>query len=345
MTDAAVIARRLADCAHAVCAHYLPNGRKQGRYWIAGDIDDTKGQSLFVRLSGTGSGKGAAGKWTDAATGQHGDLLDLIALRLRHRRLSETLDEARRFLAMPETPPSTALPKPHRSQAAPRLFNASRPLTGSPAELYLRRRGITFQAPPPWLRFHPTCYYRDNDTAPLEHWPALIAGVTDLSGTLTGIQRTWLTRNGLSKAPIANPRRALGHLLGNGVRLQPSDHMLVVAEGLETALSLRAAIPTLPLLAALSASHLAAITLPPSVLRLYIASDNDPQGHAAARRLSHRAANASVEAFRLLSVENDWNDDLLRFGLAAVRAAILAQLTPADAARFECSDLISSEHA
>lgn len=345
MTDAAVLARKLADCAHAVCAHYLPNGRKQGRYWIAGDVDDTKGQSLFVRLSGTGSGKGAAGKWTDAATGQHGDLLDLIALRLRHRRLSETLDEARRFLAMPETQPLLSLPRPHRSHAAPRLFSASGPLAGSLAELYLSRRGITFQAPPPWLRFHPTCYYRDNDTAPFQHWPALIAGVTDLSGTLTGIQRTWLTRDGLCKAPVANPRRALGHLLGNGVRLQPSDHMLVVAEGLETALSLRAAIPALPLLAALSASHLAAITFPPSLLRLYIASDNDAQGHAAARRLSHRAANASVEAFRLLSVEKDWNDDLLTFGLAAVRAAILAQLTQADAARFQSAGLTTNEQA
>ena len=32
---------------------------------------------MFVRLTGP-AGKGAAGKWTDAATGEHGDLLDLI---------------------------------------------------------------------------------------------------------------------------------------------------------------------------------------------------------------------------------------------------------------------------
>ena len=33
---------------------------------------------MFVRLNGPASGKGAAGKWTDAATGEHGDLLDVI---------------------------------------------------------------------------------------------------------------------------------------------------------------------------------------------------------------------------------------------------------------------------
>ena len=33
---------------------------------------------MFVRLTGPETGKGAAGKWTDSATGEHGDLLDVI---------------------------------------------------------------------------------------------------------------------------------------------------------------------------------------------------------------------------------------------------------------------------
>jgi hypothetical protein len=78
-------------------------------------------------------------------------------------------------------------------------------------------------------------------------------------------------------------------------------------------------------------------------VRLYIASDNDPQGHAAARQLSYRAAHASVEAFRLLSTHKDWNDDLLAFGVATVRASVLAQLSPADTARFAPFDLISPQ--
>ncbi|MEO0828845.1 MAG: DNA primase, partial [Pseudomonadota bacterium] len=73
-SPAADIARRLAEDAEAVCRHYLTNGRKQGRYWIVGDVQNTPGRSLYVRLTGPTSGPGAAGKWTDSATGQHGDL-------------------------------------------------------------------------------------------------------------------------------------------------------------------------------------------------------------------------------------------------------------------------------
>ena len=59
------LARRLAAQAEAVCRHYLPNGRREGRYWMVGDIHNTPGRSLFVRLHGLEGGKGPAGKWTD----------------------------------------------------------------------------------------------------------------------------------------------------------------------------------------------------------------------------------------------------------------------------------------
>jgi len=62
---AADLARRLARSAEAVCRHYLSNGHREGRYWLVGDVANTRGRSLFVRLSGPDHGKGAAGKWTD----------------------------------------------------------------------------------------------------------------------------------------------------------------------------------------------------------------------------------------------------------------------------------------
>ena len=74
--DASELARRLAREAEAVCRHYLSNGKREGRYWMVGDVHNTPGRSLFVRLKD--STKGPAGKWTDAATGEHGDLLDII---------------------------------------------------------------------------------------------------------------------------------------------------------------------------------------------------------------------------------------------------------------------------
>src|SRR5215831_17733897 len=100
-SQAADLARYLARDAEAVCRHYLSAGRRRGRYWVVGDVANTPGRSLFVRLAGPDSGKGAAGKWMDAATGQHGDLLDLIGLNLGLTQLRDVLDEARAFLRLP----------------------------------------------------------------------------------------------------------------------------------------------------------------------------------------------------------------------------------------------------
>ncbi len=63
--DASELAHRLAREAEAVCRHYLSNGRREGRYWLIGDVRNTPGRSMFVRLRGPESGRGAAGKWTD----------------------------------------------------------------------------------------------------------------------------------------------------------------------------------------------------------------------------------------------------------------------------------------
>ena len=65
MLWASELANRLARDAEAVCRHYLSNGRRCGRYWVVGDLDNTRGHSLYVRLHGPDTGKGAAGKWTE----------------------------------------------------------------------------------------------------------------------------------------------------------------------------------------------------------------------------------------------------------------------------------------
>jgi len=79
--DAAELAHRLARDAEAVCRHYLSNGRREGRYWLVGDVRNAPGRSLFVRLKGPESGKGAAGKWTEHVAAK-------IMLRLRDWALS-----------------------------------------------------------------------------------------------------------------------------------------------------------------------------------------------------------------------------------------------------------------
>ena len=59
------VIRALAENAENVCRAYLPAGRREGSYWIVGDLQNNPGRSLFVRLTGPASGPGAAGKFTE----------------------------------------------------------------------------------------------------------------------------------------------------------------------------------------------------------------------------------------------------------------------------------------
>jgi hypothetical protein len=330
------LARRLADDAEAVCQHYLSNGRRQGRYWIVGDLANNPGRSLYVRLHGPDAGKGAAGQWADAATAQHGDLLDLIRGARRLGTMWETVDEARRFLSLPRyEPPQRQAPAPAGSpEAARRLFAMARPIRGTVAETYLRRRGITNLQKLPALRFHPRCFYRADDNARRETRPALLAAVTDLDGTITGVHRTWLARDGTDKAAIATPRRAMGCLLENGVRFGTARDALAAGEGIETVLSLRRALPRLPMVAALSANHLAALALPHGLRRLYIARDNDDAGRRAAEALSGRVQASGIEVLILTPTADDFNADLRLFGRHCLIQSLRVQLAPEDVERF-----------
>ena len=339
ISQAADLARRLARDAEAVCRHYLSRGCRHGRYWVVGDVLNTPGRSLYVRLQGPDRGPGAAGKWSDAATGEHGDLLDLIALNRDLLALADVIEEACFFLALPR--PDEPLRHPSfdaaptcSSEAARRLFRAGRPIRGTLAEAYLRARGITASLDWAALRYHPSVYYRETEDAPLETWPALLAAVTNLDGRITGIQRTWLDPRHPAKAPLADPRRALGHLLGNGVRLGRATDILAAGEGVETMLALKSVLPMLPMIAGLSANHLAALEFAPSWRRLYIARDNDAAGLRAANRLHDRGTSIGVDVRDLVPVHADFNLDLCRLGTAAMFEHLLPQLVPSDVTRF-----------
>jgi hypothetical protein len=228
----------------------------------------------------------------------------------------------------------------------------AQPLPGTLGETYLHRRGITPAALTgiDALRFHPRCFHRATPEAQPKPWPALIAAVTDLEGRITGIQRTWLDPDGfdlldpiqLGKAPMVTPRRALGLLLGHAVRFGttagpeggPVNGLLVAGEGIETVLSLRCVLPAMPMAAALSAGHLAALLLPAGLRRLYIARDADAAGDRAMASLTERAIAAGVEAITLSSRLGDFNDDLRELGAAELRANLRVQLAPEDAQRF-----------
>jgi len=337
--DARDLATRLGRHAEAVCRRYLGAGHREGNYWHVGDVRNTPGRSMFVRLKETS--QGPAGRWRDAATGEHGDLLDVIREALGLCDFAEVAEEARSFLSLPQREPEPGRERPTRAsapsasiRAARRLFAMSRPIPGTLAEAYLRRRGITALHGAGSLRFHPRCYYRPDDHGPTETWPAMIAAVTDLDGRITGAHRTWLAPDGSGKAPVDTPRKAMGDLLGHAVRIGQPRGVMAVGEGIETMLSLRQALPSLAVAPALSAAHLAAIRFPPALCRLYIVRDNDPAGDSARDSLVDRAAKVGIEAIELSPRMEDLNEDLRLLGIEALRAGLRAQLAPDDATRF-----------
>ena len=112
------------------------------------------------------------------------------------------------------------------------------------------------------LRFHPRCWHRDEGKIRSIPRPALIATVTDGAGGLQGVHRTWLALYGKGKARVETQRRAMGQLLGNAVRLTRYEDILVGDEGIETMLSLVAAMPGLAAWVALSSGYLGAVLLP-----------------------------------------------------------------------------------
>jgi hypothetical protein len=267
-------------------------------------------------------------------------LLDVIRESCGLLDFHDVADEARRFLSLPRSDPEPS-PKAARvavqtgsPEAARRLFAMSQPIARTVVETYLRNRGITALHEDGALRFHPRCYYRPDDDAPTETWPAMIARVTDLDDRITGAHRTWLAPTGRGKAPIDTPRRAMGDLLGNAVRFGVANDVLTAGEGIETILSLRCVLPTLPMAAALSANHLAAILLPLTLRRLYIARDADAAGDAAVTALTERAEAAGIEVITLSPRLGDFNEDLRTLGIAEVRAALRTLLAPQDVIRF-----------
>jgi Toprim domain len=283
---------------------------------------------------------------SDDAAGQHGDLLDLIALSCGLDRLADVLAEARRFLGLAQpTPTARSEPPDGLPEAARRLLVMSYPLAGTVAETYLRARGIAITPDLRALRFHARCFYRTTDEVTganhYEVWPALLATVTDLDGKVTGLHRTWLDPSGRDKAPVPSPRRALGEIAGHGVRFGTVDDVMAAGEGLETVLSVRTVLPAMPMAAALSANHLALFRPPPTLRRIYVAQDNDATGRRAAQQLSCRAQAGGIEAITLAPRLKDFNDDLRQLGFAALRGMLRDQLVLEDVSRFMLSEAVT----
>ena len=266
------IKSQLAANIETIASRYLPNGKRVGKHWCTGDIFDKQpgadGGSLKLDLDGE-----HAGKWQDFATGEIGDLLDLIQRREQIEPAAAIeFCELQGWLSAPlkSGPAQTSQSKEvEASRAKAQLLWAnSQPLDGTVGETYLQTRGLT-PSYGPHLRFH---------AKGTSGHPSLVAAfVMPETGEITAVQTTALMADGSGKAGIKPPRRTIGSPEGAGIVVQanPTATKIVMAEGVETALSLRAAAPDAEIVAYGPKNNLVNASIDPRFTHVLIAADQD----------------------------------------------------------------------
>lgn len=192
-----------------------------------------------------------------------------------------------------------------------RLWHQALPVEGTPAHLYLRTRlDDRLKEIPPTLRYLPAAKHAPTG----QTYPCLLAAVTTYPNRkVIALHRTFLSADGLRKAPVVNPKMMLGKVRGGTVRLAPADKDLIIAEGIETGLTVQVMLKK-PAWVALSAQNMRHVILPPlpQAKNVYIAQDNDDAGRKAALTLADKVWAEGRTAYILQPshVYNDFNDAL-----------------------------------
>jgi hypothetical protein len=133
------------------------------------------------------------------------------------------------------------------------------------------------------------------------------------SKTIAGVHRTYLTPDGTDKASLSPNKMMLGLIKGGAVRLSPVGTKLIVAEGIETALSCFTA-TNIPTWSCLSASGMIDIVVPPLEItqEIIICVDGDGAGQNAADKLAKRLHRTGYDVSMALSPQGQDFNDILR---------------------------------
>lgn len=338
------VARMLAADMAGLVAELLPAARRHGREMVVGSLAGEAGSSLSICIAGA-----RQGVWADFAAGQGGDALDLVAaVRFRCdkaaawrwglRRLGYAAPGEARDAKAPSPAPLPPTPSPARAaqereaqqrrRKAQALFLAAAPLTGAcPASLYLSERGLPLSELgriPRALRFHPRCWCAEAGG----ERPAMVAAITDGEGQHLATHRTWIAQDGKGawrKAPLRDAKKVLGGFAGGFIpvwrgatgqpmRKAPQGEPVVMAEGIETALSIALAAPEYRVIAAVSLANMGRVLLPAHIGEVIVAADNDapdsPASIALERALAHLGAEGRTVRVARSPIGNDFNDAL-----------------------------------
>ncbi|EKF43314.1 hypothetical protein NA8A_04763 [Nitratireductor indicus C115] len=232
--DMGEIRKRLEDDILQLARALVPDGRRNGDYWIGRNPAraDKHGGSFWIRI------KEPKGIWKDEATGATGDVIKLVQYAQGLSDYSVTRRWCLRYLGIqPGAPAPTkeeqarlearrradekrraaeeAAITAKRRKAALGLWLQARPIDtgegfeGSVLDRYWRgARGLDMRGKPVSgaLRFAAEHDYRTADGELIAR-PCLIAHLTGPDGTCWGIHRTWLEPDGRDKALFPDPKQ------------------------------------------------------------------------------------------------------------------------------------------
>lgn len=189
------------------------------------------------------------------------------------------------------------------------------PAPGTPAEVYLRSRGIVMPIPHT-IRFGMTPAWYDDDTGECgPDLPALLGAVVDGDDQLIGLQRVFLADGGRSKSRMQKPKRSLGRVKGGALRINSDADSfgdeLILTEGPEDGLSLAQELEA-EVWVTLGTAMMPFIDYPPRIVSIVIAGQNDAAGRAAVEQAEEELAERGFATRTMWPAEGykDWNDQL-----------------------------------
>ncbi|USU09990.1 CHC2 zinc finger domain-containing protein [Sphingomonadaceae bacterium OTU29MARTA1] len=255
--------------------------------------------------------------------GEGGDVIDLV-MKLYGVKLPaaiEMLDGgALRELEQQRAP---AKPKADMPPVAKRIVAGSVPIEGTPAEAYLRSRGITIDLPHTlrFARLAPPLIEGNGVLAANGPGllPALVAIVSDASGNLVGLQRTYLTEDGRKAAVKATEsdrkpkvKYSLGNVIGGSIQLGPPAASILVTEGIEDGCTLAQALGRSVWVAA-GSSMMPQMVFHEDTKAVVIGADGNAPGEAAAQKAAtaYSALGLKVRIMRPDPPYADFNDQMM----------------------------------
>jgi DNA primase len=239
--------------------------------------------------------------------GAGGDVVDFIRLthRVNFRDAAAILGENRSLPVVSRHAPEPE-PEADRTQEALSIWRNAAPIPGTPAETYLRNRGLRLRLPDS-LRFARLRYGKRG-----REYPCLVACVGSIENKVIGIQRTYLAADGSGKADVPKAKLSLGCVRGGAIRLAPAAAQLTVTEGLEDGLTLQQELGRAVWVAA-GSTMLPKMLFPAGVNAVAIGGDGDEPGVLAARNAAEAYAERGIKARYFFPMEGfkDFNAELM----------------------------------